>query len=135
MAEKILAEGNSAKQSREANAKNDILRGIFLFVGMNLLFVLGRNVLSNIAGRIDTVFFGNSDVHVRIFIAIYLVCTIFTNFAVLIYLLVKRPIMIVGMLSGIPALFLVLILLSLAVCVFVFVAWFALLFIHGIGLI
>jgi hypothetical protein len=136
MGEKVLEASSSRKQSgSRPDAKRDILIGICLFVGMNLMFMLGGHILRNFFWRIDSAFFGRSVYFLRIFDGVYLALILFINLALFIYLIIKRPMMTVGILSGIPVLLLILVLLWLALCLFVVLAWFTLLFLHGLGLI
>jgi hypothetical protein len=136
MGEKVLEESSSTKQSvNRPDAKKDILIGICLFVGMNLLFMLNGQILRNFFWMIDSAFFGRSVYFLKIFDGVYLALIIFINLALFIYLIIKRPMMTVGILSGIPVLTLILALLWLALCLFVVLAWFTILFLHGIGLI
>jgi hypothetical protein len=136
MGEEVLEEKISTEQSNKpSNALKDIFLGIGLFVGMNLLLMFVGHVLRDFFWRIASSFFDNPTFYLRIFDGVNFAAILFINIATFIYLIMKRPVMTVGVLAGIPVLMLILVLLWLALCLFVVLAWFVLLLLHGMGLI
>ena len=136
MSKEVLEERISTKQSNnQPNARKEIFLGICLFVGTNLVLMLVGHVLRDFFWRVDPSFFGNSTFYLKIFDGVNLVSILFINIVICIYLIIKRPFMTLGVLAGIPVLMLILVILWLALCLFVVLAWFALLLLHGIGLI
>jgi hypothetical protein len=136
MGEEAVEERVSTKLSNnQTNAKKDIFLGICLFVGMNLVLIFVGHVLRDFFWRLGFNFLGNSTSYLNILEGVNLVIIFLINIAIFIYLIIKRPLMTVGVLAGIPVLILILFLLWLALCLFVVVAWFVLLFLRGIGLI
>ena len=136
MAEEIVEVTVSTKQStNKSNAMKDIFLGICLFVGMNLQLLLVWHILGDLFWKINYRFFDGSIHYFSIFLEAKFATFVFINIVVFIFLIVKRPRMIIGLFAGIPVLILVLLLLLLALFLFVIVSWFALLFLHEIGLI
>ena len=109
------------------NTKKEILLGICLFVGMNYAFALGGFVLVNfLAGldHTDSTFF--RDLSVKVVLG----SAFLVNASIFVYLIIKRPLMSIGILAVIPALvllwcavILMLLLLLVALYILMFLVW------------
>ena len=136
MAEEVVEATVSTKQSNhQSNAMKDIFLGICLFVGMNLQLLLVWHILGDLFWKINYRFFDGSLYYFSMFLEAKFAAFVLINIVVFIFLIVKRPRMIIGLFAGMPVLILVLLLLLLALFLFVIVSWFALLFLREIGLI
>jgi hypothetical protein len=114
------------------NIVKDIVLGACVFVGMNLQLLLVGHILGNLFSTINHRFFDGSPYDVGMFEMVKLATIFFINVVLFIVLLVKRPRMMIGAAAGIPVLMATLVLIWFALCIFVVVAWFALLFLNEI---
>ena len=137
MAEEVVEDTVSTKQiTNQPNAMKDIFLGICLFVGMNLQLLLAWHILGELFWKINYRFLDGSIYNFNIFLEAKFATFVFINIVVFIFLIVKRPHMVIGLLAGIPILIMVLLLLLLALFIFVIVAWFAILlldYLIGLG--
>jgi len=136
MAEELVEDTVSTKQRNyQSNIVKDVFLGICVFVGINLWLLLVGHILGNLFWKIDYSFFNGSPYYVGIFDMVKFAIIFLINVVVFIFLIIKRPRMIIGVVAGIPVFMAALVLIWLAVCLFVVVAWYALLFLNAIGLI
>ena len=123
MAQEPLEVMNSAKKvDSQRQVVKDIVLGIFLFVGMNLalLVIIHIDGLEGIFPRMYIRFFGDSIGKMSVFYAARNTVLFLSNALLFIYLIIiKRPRMLIGLLAGIPALFMILFFLWLMLCIFV----------------
>ena len=136
MTEEVVEDILPIKQiNNQPNTIKDIFLGIFLFVGMNLALMLTGHILSNLFWKATYRFFDDPSYYVGLLDMVKFATIFFINIVVFIYLIIKRPRMVLGILAGIPILIGILFLLLMASCLFIFIAWTALLFLNWLGLI
>jgi hypothetical protein len=120
---------------KSSKALKDIIFGICLFVGINLILLLIWKILGGFFWRIDSRFFDNSNVYIEFLGNISFPALVFINLILFVYILIKRPLMAIGMLAGIPVLFLLIFFIWCALAIILFLLWILLLLLHGIGLV
>jgi len=129
MTEEVLEDAVPIKQiNNQPGILKDIILGICLFVGMNLLLMLAGHILGGLFWNIVSGLFNISSHYSPYIGFVKFAAIFFINVAVFIYLIVKRPRMIIGLLAGIPVLLLILLLLFLALWIFIIAGWFGILF-------
>jgi hypothetical protein len=123
------------KQTNNQSNLREIFLGIGLFIGMNFVLLVARDPLYHFLSRIDSIFFGNEFFDIRIFDIVIFSSIFLINITIFIYLIIRRPLMVIGILAGIPMLMLLLVLLWFALALIVIVLWFVAILLHSIGLI
>jgi hypothetical protein len=127
MTEEVLEDAVSIKQiNNQPHILKDIILGICLFVGMNLVLMLAGHILGGLFWNIVSGLFDISSYYSTYIGFVNFMGIFFINVAVFIYLIVKRPRMVIGLLVGVPVLVMILFLLLLAAWLFIIGGWIVL---------